>query len=876
MRLIRLQLEHWRGVTSEAIDFDAHVTLIQGPNEIGKSSLVEALTLLFRELDSSKKTAVKAVQPVGEDVGSSVSAEIETGCYRFIYKKTFNRRPATELRILAPEPKQLTGREAHERARQMMEETFDTGLWHALQIEQGKEIVQAALRDSQGLSRALDAAAGQDNAGGEDPVLLERARDEFLKYFTEAQAKAKFKKELEEVSSLEARVAKTAEALEKAEADVASHQRLSAEMEKLQRQLPGLEQDHKQREKQWQAVAALQGQAELAQRESQNFDLQTAEASRRQSERKSQIEQLAHARAELQRVETDIEPLAAQKSDAKFLLDEKRTRLEDARKEYREAQESLRRAREEAAQLARVEELAMLRGRLERLAAVRADKQTAAAQLANARVDEAALTSLRAAEATYRERVAALEAAIPKVRITAHNEVNLGLGPEKRKLTKGEAFTPDAAEPLQIRIADLATISIEPAVGVADLRAEVVAAEDQLNGLFDEYGVKSVSDAITVNEARRDAEAKLQGATELEKEHLAGVTEEELLARRDELAASTDGEKEGGDRTAPANRTDAAKAVEDAERSVTQAERAAQQAQEDVEAANDIAQAVSTKLLLAEQGRDSRRTRIDQLTTAIEVARKSTPDSELDRLAEDAAKKAEDARAHADQLSRQLEAASPDAIQVLRENARYAVERAQTDLHNLEKELAGVSARLEQTQAQGLFEQLSKDEGALEEQRRVVEQLQRRAAAAKRLWETLQRHRNEARQAYMRPLRERVEQLGQIVFGTGLVVDIDDNLTIQSRSLNGKTVPFEGLSGGAREQLGIVTRLAAAQLVADDGAIPLIFDDVLGHSDPDRLQTMGALLARAGQTSQIIIATCDPDRYRHVGTAKVVRLPGAA
>ena len=60
--------------------------------------------------------------------------------------------------------------------------------------------------------------------------------------------------------------------------------------------------------------------------------------------------------------------------------------------------------------------------------------------------------------------------------------------------------------------------------------------------------------------------------------------------------------------------------------------------------------------------------------------------------------------------------------------------------------------------------------------------------------------------------------------------------------------------------------------MAPDGGVPVILDDALGNSDPRRLEAMGAVLAVAGRQSQIIVLTCQPDRYEHVGGAHVVRL----
>ena len=95
------------------------------------------------------------------------------------------------------------------------------------------------------------------------------------------------------------------------------------------------------------------------------------------------------------------------------------------------------------------------------------------------------------------------------------------------------------------------------------------------------------------------------------------------------------------------------------------------------------------------------------------------------------------------------------------------------------------------------------------------------------------------------------------------------------RSIDGVTVPFDGLSGGAKEQVSLIARLACAQIVSgsdDDTGVPIIIDDALGNSDPDRLATLGAVIAAAGRDSQVVVLTCVPDRFRNVGAASVVSL----
>ena len=148
----------------------------------------------------------------------------------------------------------------------------------------------------------------------------------------------------------------------------------------------------------------------------------------------------------------------------------------------------------------------------------------------------------------------------------------------------------------------------------------------------------------------------------------------------------------------------------------------------------------------------------------------------------------------------------------------------------------------------------------------------RRASSAKCLFETMREERDNARRAYVAPLKEKIEHLGRLVFDDSFQVDISEELRIASRTLKGITVPFDSLSGGTREQLSLIFRSACSMIVAKDGGTPLILDDALGYTDPDRLRLMGAVLAKAAKDCQIVIFTCVPDRYGNIGEATVVSL----
>ena len=154
-----------------------------------------------------------------------------------------------------------------------------------------------------------------------------------------------------------------------------------------------------------------------------------------------------------------------------------------------------------------------------------------------------------------------------------------------------------------------------------------------------------------------------------------------------------------------------------------------------------------------------------------------------------------------------------------------------------------------------------------------AERLEGRAHAARLLHDTFDRHRTVARQKYVAPFREQIERLGRLVYGPSLEIELDDQLGISSRTLNGVTVGFDQLSTGAREQFALLSRLACASLVSGNGeGAPVVFDDALGWTDPQRLGQMAAAISVAARQCQVIVLTCTPGRFAGVGAASVVRL----
>ncbi len=874
MKLLRLALENWRGVAAREITFDDGVTLIEGPNEIGKSTLVEALLTLIDELDSSAKKSVKAIQPVGRDVGSRVEAEFITGDYHLVYSKTFNRGRQTELRILAPRPEQLTGREAHERVGQILQSTVDMGLWHALMAEQGREITGVHLADCDGLARALDEAAGGAVAEEEDGDLFTGVQAEYERYFTLKTGRSRFAELETRLASARERVEEARAALAAIETDRGAFERCAGEIQRLAGSLPELKAARERYQADWQVVSALR--QELASREA---ELDSARqllqaAADNQARREALVAELETCRAALEEKRASLAPLAARSA----ALQRDRRAAEDELGQLRSALRSARAALAQAAadqqHLAVLGALEKARQRAARLGEYGERAAAERRRLADLPVDEAGLAALREAERALQLAVGKRDAVTSVVAISAERDLALSLDDEALELAPGTTEQRRVAAELRIDIPGVASIHFTPSASAAELEAAVTEQRERLDALLRRYAVADLAAAVAAAAQRSEAQRNLQAWRDRTDELLAADREADVEAEPARLQAQCDAylRERPEEPPPPSDAGQAAARAREAGEALRACEAGLEAQESRCTSLGEDASQADVEHRLASQEVEGLQRDLRRREEQLEGVRTTEADAAIAARVTELAARVDGLQLDVERLRDRLESASPEAAEALMENAVAALARAEGELQERQREHAVLEDRLTQAQADGRFESLEASARELEELESRWAATCQRAAAAERLWQTLTRHRDATRRAYVRPLKTGIEQLGRIVFGADFTVELDDTWTLVSCTRNGAPLPFEALSVGAREQLGILTRLAAARIIARQGGVPLIIDDALGFSDPARLEAMGAAIAVAGRDTQVILLTCTPGRFVHVGTAALVRL----
>ena len=140
MRLHRLILNHFRGVESREIQFSTDaINLIVGPNESGKTTVIEALETVLTVKATAKSQRVKELQPIGRDVSPEVTVEFSVGPHRITLRKRWLKKNLTEARIQGPAPRQLQGEEAHQAVLSILNKEMDWPLFLALLLRQSQE-----------------------------------------------------------------------------------------------------------------------------------------------------------------------------------------------------------------------------------------------------------------------------------------------------------------------------------------------------------------------------------------------------------------------------------------------------------------------------------------------------------------------------------------------------------------------------------------------------------------------------------------------------------------------------------------------------------------------------------------------------------------
>ncbi len=870
MRLQRLRVAELRQFRApfELADLQPGLNIFSGDNEAGKSTLVRAIRAAFFERHRS--TSVDDLRPYDDSAATplvELDFEIAGTPYRLV--KQFLQKKRCELVVGG---RRLEGVQAEDFLAERLGFQFALkgasreehwGIPGLLWIEQGSaQLVRGAVdHAADHLRKALEGSLGEVAASGGDEVVAQvgRLRDELLT--GNGKPRAAYQKAIDDAAAADQEVADL-------EASVDSYR---GQVDQLRQWRDAHAVDTAQ-----QPWLALRGQQATATSALQAVQALTGELDRA----REKLRQISGLRGlllqRLEAAEGQRQGLAARDAAlAAAIIHHEQASADDARCLQAEAAAAARRqAAQQALTLARQEHTrATLGGQL-------ADAQTRAAELASLlerasaeherasalrrdaahlRVAPADLTALRQQQARLTELQIRQAAVATRLRFELDDGVAIQLGAE-RVDAQGERLL---LAPTTLTIDGVGRLHIAPGGSdLAELAQSQAALYDAQNALLQRLGLESLAQA----EARDRAQAqRLADADAAEKAR-------KLLAPKglDALRGDLD--------TAQARHADAATALTLLPQApatpvppLDAAERAHEACREAADAAAAQLQAARQTLATAASQRDAAQRERDALKASLDDPQLQTDLAARQRdLVEAVAAEATVAATLRDIESR-LAAARPDILAQDVERLRRSADEAERAHQARDRQIAQTEATLTSAGAQGLEETLAQRQSERTLAHRRLDELQRRALALDWLKQRLDQRRQALTRRLLAPLQKHLDRYLQLLFAAGQL-EVDDQLVPGTLTRPGPRGPesgdFDTLSFGAREQMGVISRLAYADLLKEAGRPTLIIlDDALVHSDDGRLARMKRVMFDAAQRHQVLLFTCHPSNWRDMGVA---------
>lgn len=523
--------------------------------------------------------------------------------------------------------------------------------------------------------------------------------------------------------------------------------------------------------------------------------------------------------------------------------------VEAAEAAEREARDLLTRLEKALRARDAAEHLARLQQDHARAEAGRAEVETIQAELKALALPASAVKQLEAIETDLVGLRAVIAARVPLLRVDYRAGVAGAIGLDGVALGDGEerSLTRSAA----LEIAGVGRLTLTLPQG-KDGHDELAQAEARHAALLATLGVASLAEA----RQREGAIRELTGRLDLAKQRLALLAPnglpvlQETIARLEAQSAGAIEIK--GDPDAVRGALATAEARVTASRN---AQRAAQAAREGasaavVEAERALASVASelaglAAMLGAEEGRPAQEA---QLAAAL---------AEAERIFAAAQRQVEALRDGATDLA---------GAEAKFRRMRSVIDGAAVEIARLREDAAELNGQIRARSDAAVEEAWQEAGDRLAAAGKRLAGLEREVALLTRLRDALEAARAEARDHYFAPVMAELRPLLGLLFADATVTFDEETLLPRTVSRNGLEEPVGVLSGGMREQLAVLTRLAFARLLAKDGQpAPVILDDALVYSDDDRIERMFDALHRQASNQQIIVFSCRQRAFAQLG-----------
>jgi uncharacterized protein YhaN len=183
---------------------------------------------------------------------------------------------------------------------------------------------------------------------------------------------------------------------------------------------------------------------------------------------------------------------------------------------------------------------------------------------------------------------------------------------------------------------------------------------------------------------------------------------------------------------------------------------------------------------------------------------------------------------------------------------------------------SGLDAHVAIHAGNGVEEELADTETRLAAAALDVAAWEREVAVLRKLVSALEAAQTAARDRYFDPVMAELRPMLRLLWPDAELRFDADSLLPTQLIREGQAEDIGTLSGGTREQIALLVRLAFARLLAGAGRhAPVILDDALVYTDDDRIERMFDALHQQAKDLQIIVLSCRNRVFRDLGGQKL-------